>query len=45
MEMFLLMLIILILALSITYAGEIYLYLSLVFGSIITDIQKFFKKK
>ena len=45
MEMFLLGALILMAAVMITFSGEIYLYLSLVFGSIIKDIKKFFKKK
>ena len=40
MEMFLLMVVILIFAVAITYSGEIYLYLCLLFGSIISDIKK-----
>ena len=39
MEMFILMLLILMAAVVITYSGEIYLDLSLVFGSIISDIK------
>ena len=31
-------------AVAVAYSGEIYLYLSLVFGSIITDIQNFIRK-
>ena len=44
MEMLLLILIILMFAIAFVYAGEIMLYLSLVFGSLIRDIQNFFKK-
>lgn len=40
MEMFLLMFFILLSAVLITYSKEVYLYLSLVLGSIITDIKK-----
>ena len=40
MEMLLLSLFIILTGLAIAYAGEIYLYLSLVFGSTIKDIQK-----
>ena len=39
MEWLLLMLIVMMTAVAITYSGELYLYLSLVFGSIIRDIQ------
>ena len=39
MEWLFLILIIMMGAVAVTYAGEIYLYLSLVFGSIIRDIQ------
>ena len=39
MEMFLLMLVIIMLAITITYAGEIYLYISFVLGSFIKDIK------
>jgi len=46
MEALLLMLIIIMFAVAITYAGEIYLYISLVTGSFINDIKKsIFKKK
>jgi len=45
MEMFLLGVLIIMAAVAITFSGEIYVYLSLVFGSIIEDIKKFFKKK
>ena len=31
-------------AVAVAYSGEIYLYLSLVFGSLIRDIQNFFKR-
>lgn len=44
MEWILLILIIMMTAVAIAYSGEIYLYLSLVFGSIITDIQNFIRK-
>jgi len=40
----LLLLIIMMTAVAVAYSGEIYLYLSLVFGSIIRDIQNFIKK-
>ena len=43
MEMLLLILILLMFATAFVYAGEIMLYLSLVFGSLIKDIQKLFK--
>ena len=39
MEMFLLMLLILMFAVAITNAKEIYLYMSLLLGSLIKDIQ------
>ena len=39
MEWLLLILIILMTAVAVAYSGEIYLYLSLVFGSMIRDIQ------
>ena len=39
MEWLFLILIIMMSAVAVTYAGEIYLYLSLVFGSMIRDIQ------
>jgi hypothetical protein len=39
MEMLLLSLFIILAGMAIAYAGEIYLYLTLVFGSTITDIQ------
>ena len=39
MEWLLLILIVMMSAVAIAYAGEIYLYLSLVFGSFIRDIQ------
>ena len=39
MEWLLLMLIVMMTAVAIAYSGELYLYLSLVFGSIIRDIQ------
>ena len=42
MEMFLLMLVIIMFAITITYAGEIYLYISLVIGSFIKDIKNKF---
>jgi hypothetical protein len=42
MEMFLLMLVIIMFAITVTYAGEIYLYISLVFGSLIRDIKNKF---
>jgi len=42
MEMFLLIIIILMSAIAVTYAGEIYLYLSIVIGSIISDIKNKF---
>ena len=42
MEMFILMLAILISAIAITYAGEIYLYLTLKLGSFINDIKNKF---
>jgi len=42
MEMFILMLAILISAIAITYAGEIYLYLTLTLGSFINDIKNKF---
>ena len=48
MEMFLLMLMIIMSALVITYHKEIYIYLVLVLGSLITDVLNFlnkFKKK
>jgi len=44
MEWVLLILIILMTAVAVAYSGEIYLYLSLVFGSFIRDIQNFIKK-
>jgi len=44
MEMLLLSLFIILSGLAIAYAGEIYLYLSLVFGSTINDIQNKIKK-
>ncbi len=40
MEMFLLGVLIIMAAVAITFSGEIYVYLSLVFGSIIEDIKK-----
>jgi hypothetical protein len=42
MEMFLLIIIILMSAIAVAYAGEIYLYLSIVIGSIISDIKNKF---
>jgi len=39
MEWLLLILIIVMTAVAVAYSGEIYLYLSLVFGSMIRDIQ------
>ena len=39
MEWLLLILIIMMTAVAVAYSGEIYLYLSLVFGSMIRDIQ------
>ena len=42
MEMIILMLVILMSAIAITYAGEIYLYLTLTLGSFINDIKKKF---
>ena len=39
MEMFLLMIVILMAAISVTYAGEIYLYLTLTLESFINDIK------
>jgi len=39
MEMFLLMVIILMLAIIVTYSGEIYMYLSLTSGSLVADIK------
>jgi hypothetical protein len=39
MEMFLLMFLIIIFAIAITYSGEIYLYLCLTLGSLMTDIK------
>ena len=39
MEWLLLILIIMMTAMAVAYSGEIYLYLSLVFGSMIRDIQ------
>jgi hypothetical protein len=44
MEWILLILIIMMTAVAIAYSGELYLYLSLVFGSIIRDIQNFINK-
>lgn len=43
MEMLLLILILLMFATAFVYAGEIMLYLSLVFGSLIRDIKNLFK--
>lgn len=39
MEWLLLILIIMMTAVAVAYAGEIYLYMSLVFGSMIRDLQ------
>ena len=39
MEMFLLMVIILMVAIMVTYSGEIYMYLSLTLGSLVADIK------
>jgi len=39
MEMFLLMVIILMVAIMVTYSGEIYMYLSLTLGSLVVDIK------
>ena len=44
MEMLLLILIILMFAVAVAYSGEIYLYVSLVFGSLIRDIQNYINK-
>ena len=45
MEMFLLGALILMAAVMVTFSGEIWLYLTMVFGSIIKDIKKFLKLK
>ena len=42
--MLLLILIILMFAVAFVYAGELYLYVSLVFGSLIRDIQNYINK-
>jgi len=39
MEMFILMIVILMSAIAVTYAGEIWLYITLTFGSMIKQIQ------
>ena len=44
MEMLLLILIILMFAVAFSFSGEIMLYLSLVFGSLIRDIQNYINK-
>jgi hypothetical protein len=44
MEWILLILIIMMFAIIISYNREMYLYLSLVLGSFMTDLQKFFNK-
>ena len=44
MEWILLILIMMMFAVIISYNREMYLYLSLVLGSFMTDIQNFFKK-
>jgi len=45
MEMFILMLLIIMCAMAITFSKEIYLYVTLVLGSIIEDIKKWMTKK
>jgi len=45
MEMFIMMLLIIMCAIVITYSKEIYIYVTLVLGSLINDIQNKFKGK